>query len=182
MLKRGFMETGKRGSIGADVAATGGCALSRGNLRYRFGGNLHRDFHASILDGYNYVKDNFGMDAAREVIGNMARGVHRQMHEKLKAGDASELVEYWRYYMAREGDGDCFALAETPDGDVVLDVKSCPARAHLAKRGVSGGEGLCELTRLFNEELVKDTPFTLDTAVAADGSCRQTLRRKGGAA
>ena len=176
------MDKGRRESICAGAAATGGGALSGGDLRYRFGGNLHRDFHASILDGYNYVKDNFGMDAAREVLGNMARGVHRQMHEKLKAGDPSELVEYWRHYMEREGGAECFSLSETSDGGVVLDVKSCPARAHLAKRGVSGGEGLCELTRLFNEELVKDTPFTLDTAVAADGSCRQTLRRKGGAA
>ena len=29
-------------------------------LRYRSGGELHRDFHASILDGANYVRDNYG--------------------------------------------------------------------------------------------------------------------------
>jgi len=159
----------------------GGCALFRDDMRYRFGGNLHRDFHASILDGYNYLKDNFGMDAVREVLGDLARGVHRQMHEKLKSGDSSELVEHWRYYMEREGGSGCFSLSEAADGSVVFNVKSCPALAYLAKRGVSGGEGLCELTRIFNEELVKGTPFTLETVVASDGSCRQTLTRKGGA-
>ncbi|MBR4654945.1 MAG: twin-arginine translocation signal domain-containing protein [Kiritimatiellae bacterium] len=159
----------------------GGCLSFGDGLYYRFGGEVHRDFHASILDGYNYVKDNFGMDAAREVLGNVARGVQRQMHEKLKAGDASELLEHWRYYMSREGGDGCFTLTETPGG-AVFEVKACPARAHLVKRGIAGGEGLCELTRVFNEELVKGTPFEIETSITSDGSCRQTLRRRNGGA
>ena len=159
-----------------------GCAAFRDDLCYRFGGNLHRDFHASILDGYNYVKDNFGMEAIREVLGNLARGVQKSMHEKLKRGDASELLEHWRYYMEREGGEECFTLVETADGGAVFEVRTCPARAYLSKRGVAGGEGLCELTRIFNDELVEGTPFTLETVLTADGSCRQILRRKGGAA
>ena len=35
-------------------------------LRYKSEGELHRDFHASILDGANYVRDNYGEDALRE--------------------------------------------------------------------------------------------------------------------
>lgn len=179
MDRREFL---KNAACAGCLGLAGGCALFGGDLRYRFSGNLHRDFHASILDGYNYVKDNFGMEAAREVLGSVARGVHRQMHVKLRNGDSSELVEYWRYYTEREGGAGCFSLSVAPDGGATFEVKACPARAHLAKRGVKGGEGLCELTRIFNEELAKGTPFTLETAVSADGSCRQTLKRKGGAA
>jgi hypothetical protein len=157
----------------------GGCLSFGDDLYYRFGGNLHKDFHASILDGYNYVKDNYGIDAAREVLGNVARGVQRQMHEKLKAGNVSELLEHWRYYMEREGGAGCFSLTETADGGAVFEVKACPARAHLAKRGIKGGEGLCELTRFFNEELTKGTPFEIETVITSDGSCRQHLRLKG---
>ena len=160
----------------------GGGAAFRDGLCYRFGGNLHRDFHASVLDGYNYVKDNFGMEAVREVLGNLARGVQRSMYEKLKRGDASELLEHWRYYMEREGGEECFTLVETEDGGAVFEVKKCPALAHLSKRGVADGEGLCELTRIFNDELAEGTPFTLETVLTAHGSCRQALRRKGGAA
>ena len=160
----------------------GGCALFQDDLYYRFGGNVHRDFHASILDGYNYIKDNFGMDAVREVLANVARGVQCAMYDKLRRGDASELLEHWRYYMEREGGRECFSMSETADGGAVFEVKACPARAYLAKRGVPGGEGLCELTRIFNEELVKGTPFTLTTSVSPNGSCRQTLKREGGAA
>ncbi len=92
----------------------GGCLSFGDGLYYRFGGEVHRDFHAS--------------------------------------------------------------------GGAVFEVKACPARAHLVKRGIAGGEGLCELTRVFNEELVKGTPFEIETSITSDGSCRQTLRRRNGGA
>ena len=63
------------------------------------------------------------MEAVREVLGNVARGVQRSMHEKLKRGDASELLEHWRYYMEREGGRECFTLAETEDGGAVFEVR-----------------------------------------------------------
>ena len=152
-----------------------GCAGLGDGLRYRFGGELHRDFHASILDGYNYVKDTYGDGAIREVMGCFARCVHRSMHEKLARGDASELLEYWRYYLGREG-GD-FSVDETADGGAVLTVRKCPALAHLESRKIAGGEGLCAATRMFNEELTRGTPFVLETY--CDGqSCRQVLKNR----
>lgn len=151
-----------------------GCALGRDELRYRFGGELHRDFHASVLDGYNYVRETYGESAIREVVGNFARGVHRSMHEKLVWGDTSELAEFWRYYFGREG-GE-FAIEESPAG-VTLTVRACPALAHLKARKVEGGEGLCAVTRLFNEELARGTPFEVETI--CDGvSCRQVFRNR----
>ena len=95
-----------------------GAALADANLRYACKGELHKDFHASILDGVNYLVDNFGEAAAREVLQNTATKVYRQMHEKLVRGGPSELLEWWRYYLEREG-GD-FALDEKPDGMVTL--------------------------------------------------------------
>lgn len=179
MNRREFL---KDAACAGCIGLIGGCAAFRDALSYRFGGNLHRDFHASTLDGYNYIKDTFGMEGVREVLGNFARGVQRSMHEKLKRGDASELLEHWRYYMDREGGEECYALSETADGDAVLEVRACPARAYLKNRDVAGGEGLCELTRIFNEELTAGTPFRLETVVTEDGTCRQILSRKGGVA
>ena len=73
-------------------------------LRYASGGELHRDFHASILDGANYVRDNYGEEALREVLFETGTKVYRTMHEKLVAGDKSELLAWWRYYMDREAE------------------------------------------------------------------------------
>ena len=145
------------------------------SLRYRCEGEVHRDFHASILDGYNYVKDNYGEAAVRGVMRDFAQKVHRQMHEKLKAGDFSELVEYWKWYMNREG-GE-YSIKETDAGEIVLEVRRCPGCAHLERRGIAGGGGLCAATKLFNECLCEGTPFVIETETSG-GGCSQVLKRK----
>jgi hypothetical protein len=115
-----------------------GDAIENNALRYASGGELHRDFPASILDGANYVRDNFGEEALREVVFETGTKVYRTIHEKLVAGDKSELLAWWRYYMDREGAA--YTLEETVDG-AVLTVKDCPALRHLENRGIDGGKG-----------------------------------------
>ena len=146
-----------------------------GVLRYASGGELHRDFHASILDGVNYVLDNYGEAALREVLFSTGTKVYRTLHEKLVAGDPSELIAWWRYYMDREGAD--YTLEETPDG-AVLTVCDCPALKHLENRKIPGGKGLCAATRLLNAAFCSDSPYEIVLEETGDRSCRQILRRK----
>ena len=143
-------------------------------LRYASSGELHRDFHASILDGANYMLDNYGEEALREVVFETGTKVYKTLHEKLKAGDKSELLAWWRYYMDREGVD--YTLEETSDG-AVLTVKECPALKHLENRNIPGGKGLCSLTRILNEAFTSGSPYEIVMEETGDGSCRQTLRR-----
>lgn len=151
-------------------------ALADVNLRYACKGELHRDFHASILDGVNYLIDNFGEEAARAVLTKTGVEVYRQMHEKLVRGDSSELLEYWRYYFGREGGK--WTLEEKPGGEAVLTVSDCPSLRHLEKRGVAGGKRTCWATRVLNDALCRDSPFEIVLEETGDFSCRQLLRRK----
>ena len=144
-------------------------------LRYASGGELHRDFHASILDGANYLRDNYGEDALREVLFNTGTKVYKTLHEKLVAGDASELLAWWRYYMDREGAD--YSLEKTADG-AVLTVHDCPALKHLENRAVPGGKGLCAATRILNDAFCTNSPFEIVLEETGDRSCRQILRRK----
>lgn len=176
-----------RGEFGAKavgllgfLAVGSGCRTTGVRLRYASRGELHRDFHASVLDGVNYLIDNFGEDSARRVLGKTGTEVYRQMHEKLVRGDSSELIDYWRYYFGREG-GE-FRLDEGEDGAATLTVKACPSLGHLARRGISGGKRVCWATRILNDALCKDSPFEIVLEETGDFSCRQVLRRKGGAA
>ena len=146
-----------------------------GGLRYASGGELHRDFHASILDGANYVRDNYGEDALREVLFETGTKVYKTLHEKLVAGDRSELLEWWRYYMDREGAD--YSLEETTDG-AVLTVRDCPALKHLENRKIGGGKGLCAVTRILNEAFCSDSPYEIALEATGDRSCRQVLRLK----
>ena len=143
-------------------------------------GELHKDFHASILDGVNYLADNFGEAAVREVLDNTGTKVYRQMREKLVKGDSSELLEWWRYYLKRE-EGD-FTLDENPDGTATLTVCDCPSLRHLEKRGIAGGKRTCWATRILNESLCKGSPFEIVLEETGDFSCRQVLRKRGSAA
>ena len=143
-------------------------------LRYASGGELHRDFHASILDGANYRLDNYGEEALRDVLFRTGTQVYRTLHEKLVAGDPSELLAWWRYYMDREGAD--YTLEETSDG-AVLTVRDCPALRHLENRGVPGGKGLCLATRLLNEAFCSGSPFEIVLEETGGRSCRQVRRR-----
>ena len=143
-------------------------------LRYASSGELHRDFHASILDGANYMLDNYGEEALREVVFETGTKVYKTLHEKLKAGDKSELLAWWRYYMDREGVD--YTLEETSDG-AVLTVKECPAIKHLENRKILGGAGLCSLTRILNEAFCSGSPYEIVFEKTGANSCRQTLRR-----
>ena len=144
-------------------------------MRYQCTGEIHRDFHASVLDGVNYLIDNYGEDAAREVLGKTARDVYRTMHEGLVRGDASELLDWWRYYLEREGGR--FTLEKTADG-AVLTVDECPVQAHLRRRGVPGGERTCWATEVLNAALCEGSPFEIVLTKTGDGSCRQILRKR----
>ena len=144
-------------------------------LRYASGGELHRDFHASILDGANYVRDNYGEEALREVLSSTGTKVYKTLHEKLVAGDCSELLAWWRYYMDREGAD--YELTET-DGGAVLTVRDCPALKHLENRSVPGGKGLCAATRLLNEAFCSNSPYEIVLEETGARSCVQTLRKK----
>ena len=142
-------------------------------LRYESGGELHRDFHASILDGVNYVRDNYGDGALREVLFETGTKVYKTLHEKLVAGDPSELIAWWRYYMDREGAD--YTLEET-DGGAVLTVRDCPALKHLENRKIEGGKMLCTATRILNEAFCSDSPYEIMLEETGTRSCRQVLR------
>ena len=159
-----------------------GCLGSGSGLRYDSQGELHRDFHASILDGVNYLLDNYGEAAVREVLASTAQCVYRTMRGKLMRGDSSELLEWWRYYMDREGGR--YVLEEGADGSATLTVQECPALTHLKRRDVPGGRRTCWATGVLTEALVSGTPFDFVLEETGDGGCRQRLRRRteGGAA
>ena len=144
-------------------------------LRYASGGELHRDCHASILDGANYVRDNYGDEALREVLFETGTKVYKSLHEKLVAGDPSELIAWWRYYLDREGTD--YTLEVTPSG-AVLTVRDCAALKHLEDRKIPGGRGLCAATRLLNEAFCSGSPFEIVLDETGDRACRQVLRLK----
>lgn len=169
---------GSSGAFAAFAALLGlpAEALADPGLRYAFKGDVHKDFHASSLDGINYLLDNYGEESVRRVLFNTGTKVFRQMHGKLVKGDSSELCEWWRYYMDREGGK--YELDEHDDGTAVFTVKECPALKHLKNRRIDGGERICWATNILNDAFCKDSPFEVVLERTGDCSCCQVLRRR----
>ncbi len=144
-------------------------------LRYRETGELHKDFHGSMNAAVEFVGERYGREGLREVFRNTAQKVYRSIYEKLKAGDWSELLEHWRYFMERE-DAD-FSIAVT-DTEAVMTVRRCPAVAHLRKLGMVPSAYFCDQTVLLNEAWCEDTPFEAVTEITGEGCCVQRIIRK----
>ena len=149
------------------------------SMRYISTGEVHKDFHGLTCATLHYLIDNYGIESVREILKNTAQKVYKTMHLALRSGDCSELVEWWKYYLDREG-GD-FAIDHLVDG-ICLRVTNCPALRQLVKMGQCPDAILCEATHMFNEALAEGSPFVADLRKTGVFSCVQTfLRREGNA-
>ncbi len=144
-------------------------------LRYRSTGELHKDFHRLTCNTLHYLRDNFGDEAIREVLTDTAQGVYRTMYEKLRAGDASELIEFWSYYLQRE-QGE-YSI-EQLDDEIRLTVHDCPMLRHLVKTGGIPDEIVCNATAIFNEALCEKSPFVSRVEKTGEFSCVQIFKKR----
>ena len=144
-------------------------------MRYVSTGEVHKDFHGLTCATLHYLVDHYGESALVEVLGKTAKEVYRTIHEALKAGDCTELAEFWDYYLNREG-GE-FSIERLVDG-VRLTVRDCPALRHLVKLGQQADPILCEATRIFDEALAEESPFSVRVEKTGEFSCRQSFMRK----
>ena len=72
-------------------------------MRYKSEGEVHKDFHGLTCATLHYLVDNYGREAMVAVLKNTAQKVYKTIHEQLITGKCDELVEYWDYYLKREG-------------------------------------------------------------------------------
>ena len=146
-------------------------------MRYCSGGEVHLPFHGSTFTGLKFLYNEYGYEAVDEVLTATGQKVYKSIHERLKNGDTSELLCFWRYYLEREK---CdFTLTENSDGTAVLELRECPAMRQLAVENIPDPDGLlCYGTEKLNQAWCENSPFEIVVEHLEKG-CRQTLRRKG---
>ena len=144
-------------------------------LRYRSTGELHKDFHRLTCNTLHYLLENFGEEAVKEVLRSTAQEVYKTIHEKLCAGDASELAEFWEYYLTREQGS--FSLETLADG-IRLTVSDCPMLRHLVKSGSAPDPVVCRATEIFNAALCENSPFVSSLEKTGEFSCIQTVKKE----
>jgi hypothetical protein len=143
-------------------------------LRYRETGEVHLDFHRSMNGTIAHLRDAYGREFLDETFRRTARDVYRSIHEDLKRGDCSQLVEHWRHFFDREG-----GLYTVERGEEIrFVVHRCPAVGYLEARGIAVDADFCRQTVVVNETLAEETPFEIITEVLGHGRCVQTIRRR----
>ena len=146
-------------------------------LRYQENNELHRDFHGTTNTTLDYIANNYGVDALREILRATGRDVYKSIREKLAKGDASELLEHINWFYFREGAK--YKLTVQPD-EIQLEVLECPAIRHLKKLGLAVSPQCCLQTSEVNEGMCENTLWETETRVVGEGHCVQIFRRKGG--
>ena len=144
-------------------------------LRYHEIGELHKDFHGSTNTTIDYIIKNYGEGVLEEIFKTTGQNVYKSIHEKLKNGNISELVEHLSYFYNREGAK--FDLKLTTD-EVVITVHECPAIAHLKKLGVPVSPFFCRSTTSLNAALCEGTPWKTETTKTGEGACVQRFYRE----
>jgi hypothetical protein len=142
-------------------------------MRYRETGEVHKDFHLGTSTTIAYVLDKYGEEFLAELFRRTAQRVYRDIHVRLKDGDAEALIEHWAYYYQREGGRyEVLRSRET----IVFRVLECPAAAHVQARTGTVPDHFLLATILLNRAWSEDTPFTIDTERIGPGEYTMTIR------
>jgi hypothetical protein len=142
-------------------------------MRYHESGELHKDFHGATLMSANYIVENYGVDALREIMFRTGTEVYREINRRLKAGDTSELINFKEYFLKREGGK--FTLTKHDNGLFELTVTECPMEKHIRSLGMEINENFYLLNKFLNEALCHDTPYELSYEQLGDGVTREQL-------
>ena len=142
-------------------------------MRYKDKGEVHKDFHAATNMTIDYIVDNFGEDALTTIFRKTATDVYKSIHNKLKQGDASELIEHLKHYFDREN-GD-YKISESND-TIICEVRKCPAVEHIIKSGLTLSPYFCRQTIEINKAICADTPWNTETELLGCGKCRQIFK------
>ena len=145
-------------------------------LRYQEDNELHLDFHGTTNTTLNYIADNYGVDALKEILRKTGREVYKSIHEKLLKGDASELLEHLNWFYFREKGKYQLTVEENR---IVLEVFECPAIRHLRKLGLEPSPHVCLQTSEVNAGMCENSPWRSEVKVLGEGHCIQTFTKEG---
>ena len=143
-------------------------------LRYQEDNELHLDFHGTTNTTLNYIAENYGVEALKEILRKTGRDVYKSIHEKLVKGDASELLEHLNWFYFREKGKYQLTVEENR---IVLEVFECPAIRHLRKLGLEPSPHVCLQTSEVNAGMCEGSPWRSEVQVLGEGHCIQTFTK-----
>ena len=134
---------------------------------------LHKDFHAALSAGLDYLAEHHGQQAVRDYLRRFALTFYAPLREQLKKRGLVALKEHFEKIYEIEG-GDIGI--EFSDDEMILRVRACPAVTHMRGHGYKVSPLFCETTKTVNEALCEDSEFAAEL-VEYDGQAGKSVQR-----
>lgn len=103
-------------------------------LRYQESNELHRDFHGGTNLTVDYIAKKYGPNTLKMILRRTGRNVYKSIHDKLAAGNASELIEHLNWFLYREQGK--YQLRVTED-EIILEIFEWSCNPASEKTGAS---------------------------------------------
>ena len=137
--------------------------------------NVHKDFHGALSFGLQFLEERYGREGLDDFLEGLARTVYAPLVEALRTEGLPALERHWRTIFEIEAGG----VAMRMEGDtLVLEVRRCPAIAHMHEHNYTVAEHFCDHTRIVNEAVCRAAGYEAEVDYdQAAGRCVQRFRR-----
>ena len=109
--------------------------------------------------GVDYLQAQYGDEAVREYLRRFANSFYAPLKEQLASRGLGAMKDHFAKVYEVEG-GD--VIFELSDDELLIEVRQCPAVAHMRSRGYSVARMWVETTRTVNEALCEGTDFAAE--------------------
>lgn len=133
------------------------------------------DFYFAINSTFQFILKRFGMNGLRQYWADLGTQYMAPVSAAWKQRGWSGVAEYWRAFFKAEPGAE--VEVNVRDDSVVLDVKTCPAIAHLRKHKREILPCFCQHCYYMGEATAAAAGLTVRVE-GGNGSCRQTFHRQ----
>jgi hypothetical protein len=134
------------------------------------------DFYFAINATFRFVLDKFGIEGLRRYWTGLGARYFAPVSARWSAGGLPAVADYWRGFFAAEPGSDVEVSSD--DASVTVNVRVCPAIAHLRKGGREIVPCFCQHCYFIGEAMAAPAGMTVRIE-GGNGSCQQTyLSRK----
>jgi len=133
------------------------------------------DFYFAINATFRFVLNKLGVEGLRRYWTDLGARYFAPVTARWSAGGLPAVADYWRAFFAAEPGADVEVSAD--DESVTVNVRVCPAIAHLRKGGREVVPCFCQHCYYIGEAMATPAGFTIRVE-GGNGSCRQTFLRR----
>lgn len=132
------------------------------------------DFYFAINATFRFIRERMGDEALRRYWKELGENYFAPVWGAWRAGGASAVAAYWRDFFRAEPGAEVEVVEEKDE--VVLQVKTCPAIAHLRRGNREIVPSFCQHCAIVGEAMATKAGFSARVE-GGNGACRQIFRK-----